>query len=98
MCAGTLETQTRYRVSTHVGEMDESQPKLGTLLQKTHRINLCQIRQKLERKSPEEHMYTLLPGKTQQKPENKSMPLTSQTQQKYDNRPLSINTRKERKY
>ena len=56
-------------------------------------ISLFQIRQKLERKSSEEHIYTLLPGKTQPKSENKSMPLPDQTQQNSEDPPLSDNTK-----
>ena len=82
------------KVSTHVGKMEESKPKLGTHLQKNQIISLCHLRKKLESNSSKECRYTLLPDKTQQKPENKSIPLPDQTQQKYEDPPLSDITKK----
>ena len=57
-------------------------------------ISLFQLRNKLEKKSSEEHRYTLLPGNTQLDSENKFMPLPDQTQKNSEDSPPSTHTKK----
>ena len=93
-CAPELERPKLDRVSTHVGKSMNLNLSWVLIYKKLQIISLFQIRQKLERKSSEEHIYTLLPGKTQPKSENNFLPLPDQTQQKSEDPPLSDITKK----
>ena len=58
------------------------------IYKKYQRIKLYRLIQELKRKSSKEHRFTLISGKTQPNPENKSIPLPDQTQQKSEDPPL----------
>ena len=64
------------------------------IYKKYQRIKLYRLIQELKRKSSKEHRFTLISGKTQPNPENKSIPLPDQTQQKSEDPPLSDITKK----
>ena len=67
---------------------------MGTTLQKiSENKPLTAKTKKRERNFSEKHRSTLLPGKTQLKFENKSMPLPDQTEQNSENPPLTAKTK-----